>query len=450
MLITIVIAVYCIALISDDRRLISPGTLSRVPVRLVDCFRRLNPGRKDAFTCWNTQTGARENNYGTRIDYIIADATFADRALQACDIMPDFFGSDHCPVRATFSVPLLAEGQTSCVADGEYGCGGKFEGAFGDAREWPEHPPECSCFYRELMGKQEKLGKYFFAAGSSRQDPAEDSQGEETSSSTESGRTNPVFFSVGRGSDVRSTKIASRGGISDSRGADSLGVQGRRGGAAGRLANSRSGVRGRGVASGGARQSKLTFASVGSASPSVSTAGKGTDTTAGGTAANGKAAGDHVVRGLRSDDGQQPSLSTTSDPHIVQSDTIKSVGDGSQEDGMPPEGGGVSTGVGACSGEGEPAVLGNKKGDSAEAWKALFRNKKSAPPCEHGEPSIQRTVLKAGPNHSRRFYTCARSAGNWPIDRNARCNFFQWRLDGVRGYKDRPPLKANDKRQRRG
>ncbi|CAN0540869.1 unnamed protein product, partial [Ectocarpus sp. 12 AP-2014] len=101
---------------------------------LVDCFRHLHPDRKSAFTCWNTQTGARDNNYGTRIDYIIAGTDLADRALRACDIMPDFLGSDHCPVRARFAR---------------------------SASEWPEHPPECSCFYPELTAKQEKLAKYF-------------------------------------------------------------------------------------------------------------------------------------------------------------------------------------------------------------------------------------------------------------------------------------------------
>lgn len=449
-LMSIVVLVCCVAMVPEDRRLVSPDAPSRPPVRLVDCFRRVNPSRKDAFTCWNTQTGARENNYGTRIDYIIADTAFADRALQACDIMPDFLGSDHCPVRATFHVPLLAGGQPKSVAGGVHEFSGKGREALGDEREWPEHPPECSCFYHELTVKQEKLAKYF-AAGGSRLDPAEDSQEEETSSSTGSGRTAPCFFSVGAGgADVQSAKVPSFAVMAGSRCAERFGLQGRRGGAAGRETNSRSGVRARGgVASSGARQSKLTFGSVGSAARSARTTATETETTAGVVTANRKTAHDRVVRGLRTDSGQVPSLPTASEPHVVVQ-TRTGVSDGSQEDGMPPEGDRMSAGGKACSGEGETAVPGNLKGGSVEAWKALFGRPKSTPPCEHGEPSIQRTVLKAGPNHNRRFYTCARSAGNWPTDRNARCSFFQWRLDGVRGYMDRPPRTASDKRQRRG
>ncbi|KAK9829784.1 hypothetical protein WJX72_007901 [[Myrmecia] bisecta] len=47
----------------------------------VDVFRQFHPNRKDAYTCWNTATGARVNNYGTRIDLILAaDAQRAQHA----------------------------------------------------------------------------------------------------------------------------------------------------------------------------------------------------------------------------------------------------------------------------------------------------------------------------------------------------------------------------------
>ncbi|WIA12049.1 hypothetical protein OEZ85_012128 [Tetradesmus obliquus] len=39
---------------------------------VVDAFRLHHPSRRNAFTCWNTVTGARVNNYGTRIDHILA------------------------------------------------------------------------------------------------------------------------------------------------------------------------------------------------------------------------------------------------------------------------------------------------------------------------------------------------------------------------------------------
>ncbi|KAF6767711.1 hypothetical protein AHF37_10036 [Paragonimus kellicotti] len=76
----------------------------------VDVFRQLFPYRTHAFTCWSTRTGARETNYGTRIDYILFDQhlfnLFGVDRLNA-DIEPDILGSDHCPVWS--SLPLVVK-----------------------------------------------------------------------------------------------------------------------------------------------------------------------------------------------------------------------------------------------------------------------------------------------------------------------------------------------------
>ena len=45
--------------------------------QFIDSFRKLHPDRKEAFTCWNTEKNCRENNYGTRIDYIFTDINMA-------------------------------------------------------------------------------------------------------------------------------------------------------------------------------------------------------------------------------------------------------------------------------------------------------------------------------------------------------------------------------------
>ena len=54
-------------------------------------------------------TGARKTNYGTRLDYILVTEALAALA-DWCEIKPDFIGSDHCPVEATF--PALELGMT--------------------------------------------------------------------------------------------------------------------------------------------------------------------------------------------------------------------------------------------------------------------------------------------------------------------------------------------------
>eukprot|EP00930_Biecheleria_cincta_P065194 TRINITY_DN508_c0_g1_i1.p1 TRINITY_DN508_c0_g1~~TRINITY_DN508_c0_g1_i1.p1 ORF type:complete len:762 (+),score=107.77 TRINITY_DN508_c0_g1_i1:289-2286(+) len=50
----------------------------------------------------------------------------------------------------------------------------------------------------------------------------------------------------------------------------------------------------------------------------------------------------------------------------------------------------------------------------------------AGPPCQCGQPSVQLTVRKEGPNTGRMFYGCARQQGE-------RCNYFQWADEPVRG-----------------
>ncbi|XP_065573588.1 DNA-(apurinic or apyrimidinic site) endonuclease 2-like [Artemia franciscana] len=99
----------------------------------VDLFRKFNPGRERAYTCWNTSINARSNNYGTRIDYIVCDSEFA-KFCTHCDIRPEVMGSDHCPVEA------------------------KFDGRPTPAKNLPS---SCSKFYKEFSGKQQKLIGFF-------------------------------------------------------------------------------------------------------------------------------------------------------------------------------------------------------------------------------------------------------------------------------------------------
>jgi exonuclease III len=56
------------------------------------------------------RTNCRENNYGTRLDYILVSAGDAANVLADCDIHQDIMGSDHCPGklagnRQTFTNP---------------------------------------------------------------------------------------------------------------------------------------------------------------------------------------------------------------------------------------------------------------------------------------------------------------------------------------------------------
>ncbi|KAM4737503.1 DNA-(apurinic or apyrimidinic site) endonuclease 2 [Anableps anableps] len=101
--------------------------------KFVDIFRYFHPTRTNAFTCWSTLTGARQTNYGTRIDYIFADRQLALEEFAGADIMPEVEGSDHCPVWAEMKCSLLP-------------CS--------------KPPPLCTRYLPEFAGKQQKLSRF--------------------------------------------------------------------------------------------------------------------------------------------------------------------------------------------------------------------------------------------------------------------------------------------------
>lgn len=63
----------------------------------VDTFRRRHRGEPGHYTWWRQWGGARENNVGWRIDYVLASPS-ANRLVTDAFIWPEVTGSDHCPV----------------------------------------------------------------------------------------------------------------------------------------------------------------------------------------------------------------------------------------------------------------------------------------------------------------------------------------------------------------
>lgn len=101
--------------------------------KFVDTFRHFHPTRTHAFTCWSTLTGARQTNYGTRIDYIFASRPLVEKHFQTADIMPEVEGSDHCPVWAQLSCTLVSS---------------------------PRCPSLCTRYMPEFAGTQQKLSRF--------------------------------------------------------------------------------------------------------------------------------------------------------------------------------------------------------------------------------------------------------------------------------------------------
>lgn len=59
----------------------------------------------------------------------------------------------------------------------------------------------------------------------------------------------------------------------------------------------------------------------------------------------------------------------------------------------------------------------------ANAWKNLLSGPPPPPFCKHGKPTVRKTVLKAGKNKGKAFFSCSLPEG---IGKNTRCNFFKW------------------------
>jgi len=70
---------------------------------LVDVGRQLDPDNDELFTWWAPWRNHRQRNIGQRLDYVLAPAAMAERAV-ACRVERETGTSDHGPVIAEFDV----------------------------------------------------------------------------------------------------------------------------------------------------------------------------------------------------------------------------------------------------------------------------------------------------------------------------------------------------------
>lgn len=69
-----------------------------------DTTRYIQGRRLGMYTVWNTMTSARQSNYGSRIDLILASSKELLENVELADIWPLVNGSDHCPVFTDFKL----------------------------------------------------------------------------------------------------------------------------------------------------------------------------------------------------------------------------------------------------------------------------------------------------------------------------------------------------------
>lgn len=71
---------------------------------LFDTTREVQKRRLGMYTVWNTLTGARQSNFGSRIDLILTSSKALCENVSSANIWPFLHGSDHCPVYTDFEV----------------------------------------------------------------------------------------------------------------------------------------------------------------------------------------------------------------------------------------------------------------------------------------------------------------------------------------------------------
>jgi exodeoxyribonuclease-3 len=82
----------------DERALLEQVIAAGV----VDVGRALDPDNENMFSWWAPWRNMRQRNIGWRLDYILASAPLAQRAL-ACPVLSDVGTSDHAPVMLTLA-----------------------------------------------------------------------------------------------------------------------------------------------------------------------------------------------------------------------------------------------------------------------------------------------------------------------------------------------------------
>ncbi|CUM46755.1 uncharacterized protein AC631_02437 [Debaryomyces fabryi] len=84
---------------------LDPSPVNRSELQfLYDTTRYAQGRRMGMYTVWNTLTGARQSNYGSRIDLILTSSDILLKSISKANIWPYIMGSDHCPTFTDFDI----------------------------------------------------------------------------------------------------------------------------------------------------------------------------------------------------------------------------------------------------------------------------------------------------------------------------------------------------------
>lgn len=335
----------------------------------IDTFRHFHPTRTNAFTCWSTRTGARQTNYGTRIDYIFANRLLVETDFLNADIMPEVEGSDHCPIWAKLNCTFVPS---------------------------PKCPALCTCYMPEFMGKQQKLLRFLVKVSDQHADCKDIEK--PLPGSQEAGEIrenlNPLAAGVSSGSKRPSDGLP-----------ESSAFKGKK------IKHAKKAIKPQG--------SLLTFFKP-KLTPVVSScqsrsSGENTE-----TGLKSKDIVPEIHEGTENVNSCTATHSTLTECHTeakVKGETSNFRFTKTKED--------EERRPGRIQSNTTPNQE-NKRGSCPDFWKSVLHGPPQPPLCNaHSEPCVLRTVKKPGPNLGRQFFVCARPQGH-ASNPQARCSFFAW------------------------
>ncbi|KAH7090113.1 DNase I-like protein [Auriculariales sp. MPI-PUGE-AT-0066] len=346
----------------------------------VDVVRRQWPDRKSMYTCWNTRIGARDSNYGTRLDYFLCTPGLLPW-IKHGDIQPLVKGSDHCPVYVDLHEEIVTEsGVTLRLVD------------MMQQTAAPNTPPRiASCYWDQFLGKQTLLSKFFGKGATAKVDtptaaseqiPVLSPTTDTSKTMKEDAQTDGLAFSLSQASDA--TTVADEFPPSSQPSSSTVDVP------------------------------RTSFSS------SISTPAK---------VSKKRKPGQMKMSSFF----KQPKLSATSSPSQAESSS------GHFESQQIDEDYELALRLAAADEERVPSPP--KTTEKAKsAWTSLLAPVQP-PNCDvHKEPGLRKTTTKPGPNKGKVFYVCSRPLGpGWDngkdkrlrseVDPQYKCDFFKWETD---------------------
>ncbi|KAL9933091.1 hypothetical protein V8E36_007809 [Tilletia maclaganii] len=409
--------------------------------RFIDAARHCHPTRTKMFTCWNQKIDARPANYGTRIDFTLISKGLLGW-LKSADIQADIYGSDHCPVYVELHDEREIDGRKVKLRDLMHGWDAAKEPSGPSARP----PPLASCNEEEFSDKRRSIAS-FFTASTSRALPVVNQSTaspplvqpkvpvQASSSMLSLPDEEPsvadafsALQSVGDGSpgparQETTAAEASTAGIDLEELPDAAQVSVA---SSGRAANSKQGsANGLSTLTGRSTQRRPS-------PPKGKASAKGLDSkqpTLAGFFNKGTKSPSNTSQSIS---GKVTSPSPSKDVRIANE---ASAGQASTQERTL-----VGTPIGSSQPtqeEDDPDSAAKRVG-SALAWGSIF-TAPPAPKCSlHGELAKSFTVNKAGKNHGRKFWLCARPVGPGyeksgrnrnDVNPEYRCDYFVWDSD---------------------